>query len=168
MHDLDVELVPADQVLLEEWSGLSTSVGAPFYSRPDRFIPWAKAFNQDYLHCLTARRQGQLVGLMPVIPQGGMVSAAVNSETRVFCPVLTDSVNPLQVITAIPSRWRRVSLAYVPETMFSGRDNLHHSAKRRVEGIRPGGVRLEGTGRYGHPVPTGRTRLLPGFRVAGG
>jgi Acetyltransferase (GNAT) domain len=132
MNELDVELVPADQVLLEERSELSSSVGAPFYSRPEWFIPWAKAFNQGYLHCLTARRRDQLVALMPVIPQGGMVRAAVNGETRTFCPLLTDSVNLLQVITAIPSRWRRVSLAYVPATMFTGRNSLNHSAKRRV------------------------------------
>jgi hypothetical protein len=43
MNELDVELVPADQALLEEWSELASSAGAPFCSRPDWFMPWAKA-----------------------------------------------------------------------------------------------------------------------------
>ena len=37
MNEFDVELVPADQ-LLEEWDELSSSVAAPFYSRPDWFV----------------------------------------------------------------------------------------------------------------------------------
>lgn len=72
------------------------------------------------------------MALMPVIPDGRMVRAPVNSETRSFCPLLADSVNLLQVISALPPRSRRVSLAYVPATMFTGGDNLNHPEKRRV------------------------------------
>jgi CelD/BcsL family acetyltransferase involved in cellulose biosynthesis len=117
MDRLYVDVVEADRALIDEWSRLSSAEGACLYSRPEWFVPWARAFSGGKVHCLRARRQGELVGLVPVIPDGRVLRAAVNGETRRFSPLLADSVDLLQVIDALPARWRRWSLAYLPVTV---------------------------------------------------
>jgi CelD/BcsL family acetyltransferase involved in cellulose biosynthesis len=126
MDRLDVDVVVADQALIGEWSRLSSAEGVCIYSRPEWFVPWAKAFSGGNLRCLTARRQGELVAVLPVVADGRVLRAAVNGETRRFSPVLAGSVDLLEIINALPRKWRRLSLAYLPVTvpLCSGLNSL--------------------------------------------
>lgn len=91
-----------------------TTTGLDLFAGPEWFVPWEKAFAPGRLHYVLATRGGRLVGLLPVVPDGRTLRSATNSETVRYSPVLVEPALVVDIVKALPSRWRRISLAYLP------------------------------------------------------
>ena len=111
---LVVQVVPAGRSWTAEWAELAKTTGLDLFAGPEWFVPWAKAFAPGRLHYVLATRGSRLVGLLPVVPDGRTLRSATNSETVRYSPVLVEPALLVDIVKALPSRWRRISLGYLP------------------------------------------------------
>ena len=114
VQPLEVRIERADTRLLAEWTDLATATSAPFFSHPQWFLPWADAFSGRELHCLSARRGGELVGVLPVIPGRRTLKAAVNGETVSYEPIIASPWSLADVLAGRPASCPRLSLSHLP------------------------------------------------------
>lgn len=70
-----------DNVLTGEWTALVERLGATPYVRPEWVAAWWRAFGTGELKILTLRREGRLVGLLPVARRHGVISSLTNYHT---------------------------------------------------------------------------------------
>ena len=70
-----------NNLLAAEWTELAERTGATPYVRPEWVAAWWRAFGAGKLKILTLRRQGRLVGVLPVAYRLGCVRALVNYHT---------------------------------------------------------------------------------------
>jgi CelD/BcsL family acetyltransferase involved in cellulose biosynthesis len=73
------------------WEALADQLSAPPFLRPGWIIAWSRAFARTRLSVLTAERDGELVGLLPYLKRGGVLSAPANWHTPVFGFLAADS-----------------------------------------------------------------------------
>lgn len=109
-----VAVVAVDDGLAERWDALAGALGLQPYARPGWFRAWAFAFTGGPPTAVTIHRQGELVGVVPVVARGRRLRSATNRETPWFRPVLADPGDMGPVLTELSMRWRRLSLEYVP------------------------------------------------------
>jgi CelD/BcsL family acetyltransferase involved in cellulose biosynthesis len=81
---LGVEEVLAPAQLAEAWDSLADRLEVAPFLRPGWIFAWSQAFARGHLSLLTARRDGELVGVLPFVRRGGVVSAPANWHTPVF------------------------------------------------------------------------------------
>ncbi|MFL5868822.1 MAG: GNAT family N-acetyltransferase [Thermoleophilaceae bacterium] len=92
-----------------EWDELADRAGAGPFQRPGWFEAWLGAFERRReLSVLTARRDGRLVGVVPVFRRRGTVISPTNWHTPYFDAVAVDEGAAvdlaLELVDAAPSR----------------------------------------------------------------
>ena len=129
---MKVAVETVDSQLLADWASLADEVGARFFSTPEWFTSWAKAFNQGHLEALTVRNEGRLLGVLPVVPDGKVLRSATNNETKRFQPLFAESVDLATVVAGLPAEWRRLSLACLPQRVLPSEDRVFRLGNRKV------------------------------------
>lgn len=76
--------------LLGEWDDLAERVDAQPFMRPGWISAWWRAFGRGRLTVLTVRRNGNMVGLLPLARRRGVLTSLTNWHTHVFAPVAED------------------------------------------------------------------------------
>ena len=71
----------SDSMLTGEWTALADRLGATPFVRPQWVAAWWRAFGVGELTILTLRRNGRLVGLLPVARRHGCISSLTNYHT---------------------------------------------------------------------------------------
>jgi CelD/BcsL family acetyltransferase involved in cellulose biosynthesis len=110
---LSVELEDEIGSLASEWEALADVVKASPFLRPGWFELWWRAFGTGQTCILTVRRQGNLVGVLPLLRHGRMIASMANEHTPGFDLVANDDDAALELSTALLNlRPARVSLEY--------------------------------------------------------
>jgi CelD/BcsL family acetyltransferase involved in cellulose biosynthesis len=76
--------------LAREWDELADRTAAPPFLRPGWVCAWAGAFARGPVRVAALRRDGQLVGVLPLMLRQGAVRSPTNWHTPVFGPVVED------------------------------------------------------------------------------
>ena len=97
-----------------EWDALADRSAAPPFRRPDWIRAWWHAFGSGKLETLTVRREGSLVGVLPMVRRRGALVSPTNWHTPEFGAVALDCEAETLLLRAAVSRGpRRTSLAFV-------------------------------------------------------
>ncbi|MEJ3652884.1 GNAT family N-acetyltransferase [Actinomycetes bacterium KLBMP 9759] len=75
---------------LAEWDELAQRVAATPFHRPGWFRAWWSAFGSGRPEVIRSRRDGRLVGVLPVVRGRGRLTGPTNWHTFVFGPVAED------------------------------------------------------------------------------
>ena len=78
---INIEHQAAVGSLSAEWDELADRVKAPPFSRPGWVAAWVGAFGGGRVDVLSARRQGRLDGIFPVVRSASGVRSAANAHT---------------------------------------------------------------------------------------
>src|SRR5919205_618750 len=115
MHEYQVErLGPHEQ---SRWDTLAVDTGSSPFSRPGWVNAWVRAFtDQPELQAVTVRRDGVLVGILPVMRGRGSLVSAANLETPRVGAVVADKIAAEHLaLGVVRSGFRRVDLTFLPE-----------------------------------------------------
>lgn len=100
-----------------EWDALADRVGVPPFLRPGWFSAFADAFGSTALEVLTVRRDGRLVGVVPLDRARGVLRSLTNWHTPEFAFVAEDEAAVRALADAICDRGgRQVSLWFLNPT----------------------------------------------------
>lgn len=103
---------PSDSLLTAEWAALAERQGASPYLRPEWVAAWWRAFGAGELRILTLRREGRLVGLLPVACHRGCVCSLTNYHTPQSGLLAEDAGTAYRLAQKLfAANPRRVSLA---------------------------------------------------------
>jgi len=86
----DIHHMRVDGLLRREWDELADLVAAPPFMRPGWFQTWSEAFGRRQLELLTARRNGRLVGVLPVLRGNSALRAPTNYHSPGFEALAAD------------------------------------------------------------------------------
>jgi CelD/BcsL family acetyltransferase involved in cellulose biosynthesis len=86
-----VEIHHAVEPLAAEWEELARQMGASPFRRPGWFAAWWRAFGKGSLEILAIRREGELVGVIPLRRRLGALTSITNWHTPEFGPIAADS-----------------------------------------------------------------------------
>ena len=86
-----VELCDAADLDRREWEELADRSHASPFSHPGWIDPYWRAFGRGRPVALVARRQGRLVGVLPLESRRGVLASATNWQTPIFGPVVEDA-----------------------------------------------------------------------------
>jgi CelD/BcsL family acetyltransferase involved in cellulose biosynthesis len=104
-----------------EWDALADELAASPFLRPGWVQAWWAAFGRGRPEALAVRRDGRLVGLVPVARRAGDLTATVNWHTMDYGLLAADGEARAALAQALFSaRARRVSLGFLAE----GSDDL--------------------------------------------
>ncbi len=78
------EVIDGVEPLAEEWDELAEQAGAVPFMRPGWISAWQSSFSGRPLEVMAARRQGRLVGVVPLERRGGALRAPTNEHTPAF------------------------------------------------------------------------------------
>lgn len=98
----------------EEWDALADHLEVPPFLRAGWFAVWWDAFGNGQLRVVTVRRHNRLVGVLPVIQRGSVITSPTNSHTPLFGPIVEDQ----EVVKALAgalfaSGMRRIDLSFL-------------------------------------------------------
>lgn len=111
---LSIELQDALSSLTSEWEELADAVKASPFLRPGWFDLWWRAFGTGQTCVLTVRRQGILVGVLPLLRRGRMIASMANDHTPSFDLLAADDDAALELSHALVGlRPRRATLEYL-------------------------------------------------------
>ena len=114
---VSVKTAPSLAAVAQEWDELAQRTGASPFQRPGWIAAWLKAFGSGEPVLLTAHRNGDLVGLLPLQDGGGVLAAPANWHTPEFGPVAADAEAARALIAgAVGRARRRVDVAFLPHT----------------------------------------------------
>lgn len=85
-----IEIHPRLETIASDWDGLADRAGASPFRRPGWFVAWWRAFGSGELRVYGARRDGRLVGVLPLIRQGTTLASPTNWHTPEFGMVAAD------------------------------------------------------------------------------
>jgi CelD/BcsL family acetyltransferase involved in cellulose biosynthesis len=109
-----VDVHDAIAPLAAEWDALAERTGAPPFAWSGWFSAWWHAFGAGVPVVLTARRDGRLVGILPLRRRAGELASATNAHTPAFTITAEDaSVAGELAAWVFAQRVRRVRLDYV-------------------------------------------------------
>ena len=108
-----IEIHPRVDAIAEEWDALAERVGASPFRRPGWFAAWTQAFGPAELRVYGARRDGALVGVLPLIRRGATLASPTNWHTPEFGPVARPASVPRLIEEVLADRPRRLSLAFL-------------------------------------------------------
>jgi len=83
-NGLRVAVHASPEALSEPWDRLADRLAVPPFFRPGWILAWACAFAPGKLSALTVTRDGELVGVLPLIVRGGVLAGPTNWHTPVF------------------------------------------------------------------------------------
>jgi len=103
--------------LTAEWNALVDRVEAAPFVRPDWIEPWHRAFGGGRLETFTARRDGRLVAVLPVLRRrNGSACSPTNWHTPEFTAAAEDDAARAAVVEALADESpRAVTLGFVDE-----------------------------------------------------
>jgi CelD/BcsL family acetyltransferase involved in cellulose biosynthesis len=111
---ITVSASPAVDPVAGEWDQLVDRLGAGPFVRPDWIDAWSKAFGAGTLEILCARRDGALVGVLPLIRRGATLRSPTNYHTPGFAP-LADCAAARRALAeaTLRNRPRHVSIGFL-------------------------------------------------------
>lgn len=100
--------------VVTEWERLAERVDANPFLHPGFVLAWQRAFGRRSLLLATVRRQGELVGALPLVRRGGVLASPANWHTP-LCGVLSEDADAATALGGLisSSRARRISLAFI-------------------------------------------------------
>ncbi len=105
-HDLET--------LALEWDALADEVDAPPFVRPGWIAAWIDAFGRGRTIVLGVRRQGRLVGVLPLLAVRGGLHSPTNSHTPVFDLLARDPEAASELVNGVLSLGsHRLDLAFL-------------------------------------------------------
>ena len=114
-HSVKVERHTAVGPLSDEWDELARHTDSSPWSRPGWIQAWWEAFGRGSLEVYALRRNGALVGVLPLVVRRGAVTTPTNSHTPAFAPVASDEEARRQLADILFSRTRgQVELLFLP------------------------------------------------------
>lgn len=112
--DLEIEVQDDLASLAAEWDRLADRVGADLFARPGWIERWWSAFGVGRLEFLTARRDGNLVALLPIERRGRLLRSPTNGHTPRFHLLAADMDARRSLAEAVFQRsGDRVSLSFL-------------------------------------------------------
>lgn len=111
-----VEIRVADRVepLADEWDDLADRTRAVPFVRPGWIGAWVSVFGRGGPFILTARRDGRLVGVLPLERRRGALRSPTNAHTPEFGPLAEDRESARALARALfGRRGRSIVLGYV-------------------------------------------------------
>ena len=98
------------------WDELADRAAAPACLRPGWILPWWRAFGRGRLDLITVRRDGRLVGLVPMQRRSGELRSLSNYHTPSFGLLAADPVALDSLSTGLIRRSpRRLTVAFLAE-----------------------------------------------------
>jgi CelD/BcsL family acetyltransferase involved in cellulose biosynthesis len=123
--------------LVGEWEGLADRLGAIPFLHPGFVLAWQRAFGSGPLLLATVRRAGELVGALPLVRRGAMLSSPANWHTPLTGVLAENDLVVEELVKVIAgSRARRISFAFIDrtdESMRALRDGLMRAGYRIEE-----------------------------------
>lgn len=111
---MTVDVHDAIAPLAADWDALAVRTAATPFARPGWLEAWQDAFGGGRLLVLAARRQGRLVGVLPVRRRGGGLASPTNAHTPGFALLAEDAAARGELIAALYGLApRRVRLDYL-------------------------------------------------------
>jgi CelD/BcsL family acetyltransferase involved in cellulose biosynthesis len=86
----EVTMSPDADALAHEWERLAERVNASPFLRPGWILAWLHAFGAGTPQVVTARRDGELVGVLPMELRRGRMRSPANYHSPLFGPVVAD------------------------------------------------------------------------------
>jgi CelD/BcsL family acetyltransferase involved in cellulose biosynthesis len=109
-----VDVHDAIAPLAGEWDALAERTAAPPFARPGWFAAWWGAFGAGAPLVVAARRQGRLVGVLPLRRRASALVSAANVHSPAFSILAEDSAVAAELAGwVLTQRARRVQLDYV-------------------------------------------------------
>lgn len=132
MSELSALTVDADDVL-EEWDRLAHRVSTSPCGHPGWYLAWRAAFGHRRMVVLTARRDDELVGVMPLQRRGAALVSPTNWHTPEYVVVAeSPEVERALLRTAAASSDRCLQLGFVQQSLVAALDAAAHEAGREV------------------------------------
>lgn len=98
----------------QEWEALADAVGASPFVRPGWVQTWHRAFGRGQELTLTARRNGELVGVLPLVVRRRVLESPTNWHTPEYAPVASDGeVAAMLLAGAVRLHQQRLQLSFV-------------------------------------------------------
>jgi CelD/BcsL family acetyltransferase involved in cellulose biosynthesis len=111
---ITVDRHPSTAPLAAEWDALADRAGATPFLRPAWTAAWAAAFAGGRVEVLTARRDGRLCGVLPIVRRAGVVRSAANAHTPDGDVLAEDDATVRTLVTALyAARPRAVALTHL-------------------------------------------------------
>jgi CelD/BcsL family acetyltransferase involved in cellulose biosynthesis len=124
-----VELSDSIAPVRAEWDALADRVGASPFLRPGWLEAWKEAFGAD-VGVLTARDEGTLAGVLPIVARGRAIVSPTNWHTPVFGALAeSEAVHAALADALLARRAARVDLAFV-DAADAGLGALRREAAR--------------------------------------
>lgn len=87
---IEVDTVATIDPVRDEWDALARSAAAEPFLWPGWFDAWQTGFRRSGLEVVVARRDGALVGVMPLHRDAGVTRSATNHHSALFGPLADD------------------------------------------------------------------------------
>ena len=111
----EVHAYPGIDPVAADWDELARATGAAPFMRPGWVRAWWNSFGTGSLEVLAARRGHSLVGVLPVVRRGNVISSPTNWHTPLFGPVAADAEAECALARAVlATRARRVTIEFLP------------------------------------------------------
>lgn len=96
-----VELLDSADSIRDDWDSLADRTGAAPFLRPGWIEPWHEAFSQGEPVYLASRREGRLVGVLPLLSRRGTLASPANWHTPLYGPVVEDELAAQDLARAV-------------------------------------------------------------------
>lgn len=112
---IETEIQGSIEPLEDEWEQLAERLSAPPFARPGWISAWQGAFGRDELTLVTARKDGELAAVLPLLRRHGALRSTTNWHTPLFQP-LTDGPEARRALleAAVQTSPRLLDLGFVP------------------------------------------------------
>ena len=102
------------EAIAGEWEELAARTDAPPFLRPGWLQIFSRAFGLGSTVVLSARREGRLAAVLPVVARGGLLESVTNWHTPEFGAVAEDDAAVRELVAGVFARRpRRVSLWFL-------------------------------------------------------
>lgn len=82
--------------------------------RPGWLAAWAAAFDRGVLRAVVARRDGNVVGVLPVVSRGRSLQSPTDTETALYAPLAAPGVTFDQLLDLVPAAgFARMQLGFL-------------------------------------------------------
>ena len=142
---IEVHSYPGFEPVAPDWDELARATGAPPFLRSGWIRAWCESFGSGGLEILAARRGTELVGVLPILRRGRVITSPTNWHSPAFGPVVADEDAEAALGRAVlATRPRRVKLEFLPYgTDGAAGMNGHYRRAERVA-LRSPYVPIEG------------------------